>query len=226
VLTRWQGGTASVAVTLAAIAMVWLDLADPGFRRWWLLHAFTTDVTAGLLVLLLTVLVVDQVVSIRQVSDRSRAVAAQAAIMLAQAERSSSAVTTALTSSGEDDKNDDGHSGGTADADGSGSRDSAGEELRAYMIMLLVGAPVLIDDKVSREFLERAQRLGGEMSRALDPGHRTKSGRRQASEHSPAQSRDKVSDALKRLRASATPLLEVLRPDERAAAGLDDPGSP
>jgi hypothetical protein len=35
------------------------------------------------------------------------------------------------------------------------------------MIMLLVGAPVLIDARISRDFLEEAQDLGGEMTRML-----------------------------------------------------------
>ena len=41
------------------------------------------------------------------------------------------------------------------------------------MMMLLVGAPVLIDAIVSRNFLEQAQALGGEMARALAAMART-----------------------------------------------------
>ena len=37
------------------------------------------------------------------------------------------------------------------------------------MMMLLVAAPVLIDAKVSRDFLEQAQVLGGELARAMTP---------------------------------------------------------
>jgi hypothetical protein len=58
-------------------------------------HALSTDAVAGLLVLLVTVLVVDQVVSSRQLNDRARAVAAQAAIMVTQAARSARAVSSA-----------------------------------------------------------------------------------------------------------------------------------
>jgi hypothetical protein len=42
---------------------------------------------------------------------------------------------------------------------GSGDRDTASDEFRTYMIMLLVGAPVLIEATVSRNFLEQAQSL-------------------------------------------------------------------
>jgi hypothetical protein len=124
-----------------------LDLTDDGLRTWWAGHAMTTDTVSGLLVLLITVLVVDQVVRLRQIKDRARAVAAQAAIMVSQATRSSQAVSQALA--------------------GSGDRDAAGDELRTYMMMLLVGAPVLIGAKASRNFLEQAQSLGAEMARAL-----------------------------------------------------------
>ena len=116
-------------------------------RHWWSSHALTTDTVSGLLVLLITLLVVNQVVRRRQLRDRSQAVAAQAAIMMAQADRASSAVSSAL--------------------DGSGDRSSASDEFRTYMMMLLVGAPVLIDGRLSRSFLEQAQRLGGEMARVL-----------------------------------------------------------
>ena len=46
-------------------------------------------------------------------------------------------------------------------------RDAAGDEFRTYMMMLLVGAPVLIDATASRNFLEHAQALGGEMARVV-----------------------------------------------------------
>ena len=59
-------------------------------------HALTTDTVAGLLVLLITVLVADQVVRLRQINGRARAVAAQAAIMVNQAIRSAQAVSQAL----------------------------------------------------------------------------------------------------------------------------------
>ena len=191
-LSRWQGGTAAVVVTLLTCALVILDAADSAERRWWDGHAITTDTVAGLLVLLITVLVVDQVVRRRQVSDRSRAIAAQAAIMAVQARRTVQAVNQAA-----------------AEGAGDSDRDAASDELRTYMMMLLVAAPVLIDVPVSRSFLEQAQSLGGEMARVLAEAGRQKDGA--------AISTDRLDDAGKRLRAAADPLLQVLDPETRAA---------
>lgn len=189
-LTGWRGWLAAVLVTLATIVLVSLDVAETRLRRWWLGHALTTDTVAGLLVLLITVLVANQVIRRRQLSDRSRAVAAQAAIMMAQAARSSRAVSSVL--------------------DGSGDREAASDEVRTYMIMLLVGAPVLIEARVSRDFLEQAQHLGGEMTRMLvaTPG---------AAAPGPAPA-DRLDDAVGRLRAASAPLLRMLNPEERVAA--------
>ena len=112
-------------------------------RRWWDGHALTTDTVSGLLVLLITLLVVDQVVRLRQLNARARAVAAQAAIIMTQAGRTLSAVNQATAK-------------GAHDSD----RDAANDQLRTYMMMLLVGAPVLIDAQVSRNFLEQARVAG------------------------------------------------------------------
>lgn len=146
-LSRWQGGLGALIVTLVACALVILDLTDEGLRRWWAEHALTTGTVSGLLVLLITVLVADQVVNLRQINERARAVAAQAAIVTGQAIRSSQAVSQVLA--------------------GSGDHEAAGDEFRTYMMMLLVAAPVLIDARTSRAFLEQAQTLGGELVRAL-----------------------------------------------------------
>jgi hypothetical protein len=75
--------------------------------------------------------------------------------------------------------------------------------------MLLVGAPVLIDARTSRAFLEEAQRLGGEMTRAL-----TTMGR----EDSAAPSA-RIDDSVARLRAASAPLLSLLNLDELTAVG-------
>ena len=195
-LSRWQGGSAAIVVMLVATGLVIADFSDGALRRWWSAHALTTDLVAGLLVLLLTVLVVDQVVRLRQLNDRGRAIAAQAAIIMSQAIRSSQAVSQIVA--------------------GSGDRDAAGDEFRTYMMMLLVGAPVLIDAKVSRNFLEQAQALGGEMARALGvtgaaPGHADVSATR-------------LHDAAQRLRTASAPLLEVLDPETRAAVSAADSG--
>jgi hypothetical protein len=72
----------------------------------------------------------------RQARQRGHAVAAQAAIVAAQAARSAKAVSAAI--------------------DGSGDRGAASNGLRTYMMMLLTGAPVLIADPVARRFLEQA----------------------------------------------------------------------
>ena len=197
-LSRWQGGSAAVVVTLVAWALVIGDLADAGMRRWWDGHALTTDTVAGLLVLLITVLVVDQVVRARQFNDRARAVGAQVAIIMAQAERTSREVSQAV-----------------AQGLGPGDRDAASDEFRTYMLMLLVGAPVLIDAKVSRDFLEQAQALAGEMARALGVT---------AGVHGrPALPDARLEDAAQRLRAASTPLLQVLDPETQAAVRGEDP---
>lgn len=189
--TRWQGWLAAAAVTLVAFGLVILDLTDEAFRSWWDDRGLTTDTVAGVLVLLVTVLVVDQVVKRRQIKDRSRAVAAQAAILMGQAKRSSRAVSSAL--------------------DGSGDRSAASDEVRTYMMMLIVGAPILIDARLSRTFLELAQRLAGEMARALATMTKTP--------EAPTVSAARLDDAIAKLRAALTPLLQPLDSEELLVAG-------
>jgi hypothetical protein len=210
VLTRWQSGFAAAFVTLVTTGLVILDLADRGTRHWWDGHALTTDTVAGLLVLLITVLVVNQVVRLRQLKDRSRAIAAQAAIMMGQADRSSRAVSAAL--------------------DGSGDRTAASDEVRTYMLMLMVGAPVLIDAKMSRSFLEAAQLLGGEMVVALGSGRwptwmtggsAADSSATTVGPGVAGSSSARLADAVQRLRAASAPLLQILSLDERIASGSD-----
>jgi len=186
----WLGWLAAILVTLVAAVLVALDVSDAGLRHWWSAHALTTDTVSGLLVLLITVLVVNQVVRRRQLRAQSLAIAAQAGIMVNQAARSVRAVSAAL--------------------DGSGDGDSAADEVRTYMMMLLVGAPVLIDARVSRNFLEKAQRLGGEMAHALSTTSKTAA--------TAAKSRERLEHAVDGLRTAATPLMQLLSPDERSAA--------
>jgi hypothetical protein len=83
------------------------------------------------------------------------------------------------------------------------------------MMMLLVGAPVLIDAKASRNFLEQAQYLGGEMARAL--------GMTAGTVGPDSVSATRLDDAVQRLRAASTPLLQVLDPDTRIAVRGEDP---
>lgn len=102
---------------LITLALVVGELADTGQRRWWAGRPLTTVTVAGLLVLLVTVLVVDQLLNRRQARQRGHAVAAQAA----HPARAVSAV-----------------------IGGSGDPGAASDGLRTYMMMLLIGAPVLI----------------------------------------------------------------------------------
>ncbi len=196
-VTRWQGWLAAIVVTLVTVTLVILDLTDDGFRRWWVRHALTTDTVSGVLVLLVTLLVVDQLVRRRQISDRSRAVAAQAAIMLSQATRSATAMSSMLA--------------------GTGERGDAADEVRTYMIVLLVGAPVLMDARVSRNFLELAQHLGGQMAHLLATTGQTPGA-------TAATSSARLDDTVRRLRAASAPLLALLTPGERVAASGDDSG--
>jgi len=197
VLSRWQGGLAATVITVLTAVLVILDVTDRAMRRWWDGHALTTDTVAGLLVLLITLLVVDQVVSLRQINDRARAVAAQAAIIMTQALRASQAVSQA-----------------TAKGADPGDRDTAADELRTYMMMLLVGAPVLIDVRVSRAFLEQAQVVAADMARALGVTARSPA---------PGTLADaRLDDAVQQLRTASTPLLQVLDPETQAAIRGDD----
>jgi hypothetical protein len=83
------------------------------------------------------------------------------------------------------------------------------------MMMLLVAAPVLIDAKVSRAFLEQAQFLGGEMARALALT---------GSKPDPADSARRLDRATKSLRTACSPLLQALDPQTLAAIyGDQDP---
>jgi len=72
--------------------LVVLDISDRWVRRYWSRHAFTSSVLSGVLVLLLTILVVDRVIRIRQLKNQSRAIAAQAALIIAQANRAVDAI--------------------------------------------------------------------------------------------------------------------------------------
>jgi hypothetical protein len=197
VLSRWQGGLAAIVITVLAAVLVVLDINDGAMRRWWDGHALTTDTVSGLLVLMITLLVVDQVVSLRQINDRARAVAAQAAIVMTQAMRASQAVSQA-----------------TAKGAGQDDRETGADELRTYMMMLLVAAPVLIDERVSRAFLEQAQLVAAEMARALGVTARSLK---------PGTLADaRLDDAVQQLRSASTPLLQVLDPETQAAIRGDE----
>jgi hypothetical protein len=146
-LRQWLAWSWALIVMVITAVLVVLDISDRAVHRFWSQHSFSSSVLSGLLVLLLTVLVVDRVNRRRQLRNQSRAIGAQAAIIVAQADRAVDAVTSASPSA------DD--------------RDAAGEELRTYAQMLLVSAPVLIDADIPRRFLESAQRLAAQLFRAM-----------------------------------------------------------
>jgi len=194
-LSRWIVGLAAVAVALVACVLVVLDVTDTGSRRWWDDHALTTSIVAGLLVLMITVLVVDQVVRRRQGNSRARAVAIQVAILRTQANIASKAVSKVLA--------------------GSGDRDIAYEEFRTYTMMVLSVAPVLIDARTSRNFLERAQDLDGELARAMS----VLATAPREEEYLAAR----LDHTLQALKSASTPLLQNLTPEMRSAVRGDDP---
>ncbi len=127
--------------------LVLLDTGDGSVHRYWSRHSVTSSVLSGVLVLLLTVLIVDRVTRIRQLRNRARAVGAQAAIIVAQAARTTKAIT--RTSPSDED------------------REAAFDELRTYMQMLLTSAPLLIEARTPRTLLEAAQRLAAQLVRAV-----------------------------------------------------------
>jgi hypothetical protein len=147
---RYGGWWGALTVMVVTATLVVLDIGDGSVHRYWSRHSFASSVLSGLLVLLLTVLIVDRVTRLRQLRSHSRAIAAQAAVIVGQAARTADSV--ARTSSSGDD------------------HDEASEELRTYTQMLLTSAPVLIDAEVSRTFLETAQRLAAQLFRALRDG--------------------------------------------------------
>jgi uncharacterized membrane protein YcjF (UPF0283 family) len=198
-LSRWRGWLAALAVTLITAALMIGEVTDTAMRRWWATHALTTDTVSGVLVLLITLLVVDQVLRLRQINDRARAVAAQAAIIMSQAVRASRAVTQ-----------------GVADGAAGSDRDAAADELRTYMMMLMVGAPVLIDARASRTFLEQAQAVAGLLALSLGET---------ANSSASASVDSRLDGAVQRLRETSTPVLSVLDPQARAAVLGDGSGS-
>jgi hypothetical protein len=101
VSTRLIGWPAAALAMLITLALVIGELTNAGQRRWWAAHPLTTDTVAGLLVLLITVLVVNQLLNRRQAAQRGHAVAAQAAIMVAQAARSAKAMSSVTGGSGD-----------------------------------------------------------------------------------------------------------------------------
>jgi hypothetical protein len=189
---EWTG---ALTVSLIAVVLASLDILDGPVHRWWAEHTFTTSLVGGLLVLLMTVLIADRVVHARQLRERSRAIAAQAAIVMTQAARTAQVAIAML--------------------EGTGDRETAGEELRSYGTMLLISAPVLIDASLSRAFLEDAQRLAAELARALHAYRRGTAG---------AAERTRLDHAVAQMRQTSTPLLAMLSAEQRVAV-TEDPSA-
>jgi hypothetical protein len=189
VVHRSQAWIAIVIVTALVLALVVLELSERAVRRFWSNHPLTADTVAGVLVVGLTVVIVDQIIRRRQIHDQSRAIGAHAAIMLIQARR---AVDAAL-----------------AVRDRDGDRGAAGDAVRTYLLMLLVGAPVLLEEPMARRFLEQAQVLAAELGRILSPAD---VGILPSSAFAGG-----LDEAIRQLRGAAVPLLAALSADERSA---------
>jgi hypothetical protein len=80
------------------------------------------------------------------------------------------------------------------------------------MMMLLISAPLLIDASVSRTFLETAQRLAVQLSRA----------NRGADDEQVRRVKSQLDGEVQRLRDAAAPLLSVLNREERAAVRSEE----
>ena len=93
--------------------------------------------------------------------------------------------------------------------------DEASGELRTYTLMLLISTPVLIDSTVPRTFLESAQRVALQLSRAL----------RATGDEQASKAKARLDEGVRQLRHAADPLLQALNPDERAAASSDEADS-
>ena len=188
--TRQEGWLAAIGVTIVTAILVVTDLTDHGISAWWARHAFTASVTGGILVLAVTVLIADRVVAARSLRERAQAIAAQAAIVMAQAARATRAVKSAL------DPGDD------------GDAEAAGDELRTYMTMLLLSSGLLIEASVSRTFLEEAQLLARDLARGVAAAR--------SGDGAEAAQRG-LDAAVARVRAASRPLLDQLDLESQAA---------
>ncbi len=141
---RWF---AAAAVAGILVLLSGLDLADRSFGRWAADRPFFTATFTGVLVLLVTVLIVDRLVARRDEKDQSRAVAAQATIVMAEGARATAALDEAVN--------------------GRGNRPGAEDEVKTYLTILSMATPVLLAPHFSRGFLESAQALGADLTIAL-----------------------------------------------------------
>ena len=184
---RLMGWLAAGLAVLVTVALIVGEITNAAQRSWWGSHSLTTDTVSGLLVLLITVLIVNQLLNLRQDRQQRHAVAVQAAIVMAQAAELAKDVSSVTG--------------------GSGDRHAAAEADRTYALMLLISAPVFIDDPVARSFLEQAQDFGGEMTRTLALAHGSADGA--------AGPGGRLDDAMQQLQRAAAPLLQLLSPKTR-----------
>ena len=184
---RLMGWLAAGLAVLVTVALIVGEITNAAQRSWWGSHSLTTDTVSGLLVLLITVLIVNQLLNLRQDRQQRHAVAVQAAIVMAQAAELAKDVSSVTG--------------------GSGDRHAAAEADRTYALMLLISAPVFIDDPVARSFLEQAQDFGGEMTRTLALAHGSADGA--------AGPGGRLDDAMQQLQSAAAPLLQLLSPKAR-----------
>ena len=182
-----MGWLAAGLAVLVTVALIVGEITNAAQRNWWGSHSLTTDTVSGLLVLSITVLVVNQLLNLRQDRQQRHAVAAQAAIVVAQAAELAKDVSSVTG--------------------GSGDRHAASEAYQTYMLMLLLSTPVFIDDPVARSFLEQAQDFGAEMTRTLAQAHSSTDGA--------AGPGDRLDKAMQQLQSAAAPLLQLLSPKAR-----------
>jgi hypothetical protein len=186
---RLMGWLAAGLAVLVTVTLIVGEITNAAQRSWWGSHSLTTDTVSGMLVLLITVLVVNQLLNLRQDRQQSHAVAAQAAIVVAQAAELAKDVSSVIS--------------------GSGDRHDAADADRTYALMLLISAPVFIDDPVALRFLEQAQDFGGEMTGILAQTHSSADGA--------AGPGDRLDEAMQQLQTAAAPLLQLLNPKVRKA---------
>jgi hypothetical protein len=167
------------------LGLIVLDLLDHSFNSWSDRHSFATDAVSTFLGLAMAALVFDRISARRRLRDQAQVMAAQGAMIAAQALRATQAVTSAL--------------------DSGSDRDAAANELRTFMMMMLTSAPVLVDAPDTRAFLETSQHLGGELARALGV---TRSG------DPPDDIDQRLSDAADQVRSAIQPLLQTLDLDQ------------
>ncbi len=184
---RFAGWLAAGSAMLVTLALILLEITDAGVRRWWSGHSLTTDTVSGLMVLLITVLVVNQLLNQRQARQRSHVVAGQAAIVMAQANQSAKAISSVIG--------------------GSGDHGAASDGFRTYTMILLISSPAFIGNMVARHFLEQAQALGAVMAGRLELIKKSKD--------ASAVPSDPLDDAMKQLQSAAAQVLQPLSPKAR-----------